>query len=140
MSRLFLSFFVMILAALALGCGSGSQLEGVSIGEIELEGDHAADVKADLEAALQSAGATLNAPDAPKLQGTLTWEWAGEGAEPYPTLVKIFIQSEPQDRKWTISTQYKVPQGAQPQDVAHYRGQLVDRIVSRIAAQNRSAS
>jgi hypothetical protein len=127
-------------AALTLGCGSSANLEGLSLSEIEIEGEHAEDVKADLEEALRSAGATLNQPGEPKLKGTLTWEWAGEGAEPYPTLVKIFMQSEPEDRKLTISSQYEVPEGAQPRDVAHYRAQIVERIVSRIAAQNRPAS
>ena len=141
MGRVYLSLTVVLLAALTFNCGGSSpDLEGLAIGEIEFEGEHAEDVKADLEEALQSAGATVNQTGAPKLIGSLTWEWAGEGAEPYPTLVKVFIQSDPEDRKFTVSSQYRVPQGAQPQNVAHYRGQIVERIVSRLAAQNRDAS
>lgn len=131
---------LLLLAALTLGCGPSANLEGVSLGEIEIEGEHAADVKSDLEEALRAAGAAINQPDQPTLKGTLTWEWAGEGAEPYPTLVKIFMQSESEDDKLTISSQYEVPQGAQPQNVAHYRAQIVERIVSRIAAQTRDRS
>lgn len=140
MSRV-LSITVLLFMALTLNCGgSSAELQGLSIGEIQFEGDHAEDVKADLEQALQSAGASLNQAGSPKLMGTLTWEWAGEGSEPYPTLVKVFIQSDPDERRFTVSSQYEVPSGAQPQDVAHYRGQIVERIVSRLAAQNRDAS
>lgn len=140
MGRLFLLTSLVFLALFMTGCGSSSQLEGLSLGAIEFEGEHADDIKADLEQALQAAGATLNASGGPKLVGKLTWEWAGDGAEPYPTLVKVFMQSDPEERKFTVSTQYKVPEGAQPQNVAHYRGQIVERIVARIAAQNRDAS
>ena len=137
MSRVFLSLSVLLLAALAINCGSS--LEGVTLGGIQIEGEHAEDVKADLEKALLSAGATLHQAGQPNLVGTLTWKWAGE-EEPYPTLVKIFMQSDPKERKFTVSSQYEVPQGGQPRDVAHYRGQIVERIVSRLAAQSRSAS
>ena len=140
MSRVFLSLSVLLLAALTINCGSSSQLKGMTLGDIQIEGEHAEDVKADLEKALLSAGATLHQADQPDLVGTLTWEWAGAGETPYPMLVKIFMQSEPEEKKFTISSQYKVPQGAQPRDVAHYRGQIVERIVSRIAAQSRNAS
>ena len=141
MSRIFLvlNLSVLLLATLAINCGSSSQLEGVTLGDIQIEGDHAEEVKADLEKALLSAGATLHQADQPNLMGTLTWEWAGE-EQPYPTLVKIFMQSDTEEKKFTISSQYKVPQGAQPRDIAHYRGQIVERIVSRIAAQSRTAS
>jgi len=139
MSRVFLSLGVLLLTALAVNCGSSLQLEGVTLGDIQIDGDHAEDVIADLEKALLSAGATLHQSDQPNLVGTLTWKWAGE-EEPYPTFVKIFIQSDPKERKFTVSSQYEVPQGAQPRDVAHYRGQIVERIVSRLAAQSRSAS
>lgn len=137
MSRVFLSLSVLLLAALAINCGSS--LEGVTLGDIQIEGEHAEDVKADLEKALLAAGATLHQADQPNLVGTLTWEWGGE-EQAYPTLVKIFMQSDTEEKKLTISSQYKVPQGAQPQDVAHYRGQIVERIVSRIAAHSRNAS
>ena len=139
MSRVFLSLSVLLLAALTINCGSSSQLEGVTLGDIQIEGEHAEEVKADLEKALLSAGATLHQADQPDLVGKLTWEWAGE-EQPYPTLVKIFMQSDPEEKKFTISSQYKVPQGAQPRDVVHYRGHIVERIVSRIAAQSRNAS
>ncbi len=139
MSRVFLFLNVLLLAALTVNCGSSSQLEGVTLGDIQIEGEHAGDVKADLEKALLSAGATLHQADQPNLVGTLTWEWAGE-EQPYPILVKIFMQSDTEEKKFTISSQYKVPQGAQPRDIAHYRGEIVERIVSRIAAQSRTAS
>lgn len=139
MSRVFLSLCVLLLAALTINCGSSPQLEGVTLGDIQIEGDHAEDVKADLEKALLSAGATLHQADQPNLVGTLTWKWAGE-EQPYPTLVKIFMQSDAEEKKLTISSQYEVPQGAQPRDVAHYRREIVERIVSRIAAQSRKAS
>ena len=139
MSRVLLSLGVLLLATIALNCGSSPQLEGVTLGDIQIEGDHAEDVQADLEKALESAGATLHEAGQPNLVGTLTWKWAGE-EQPYPTLVKIFIQSDPEEKRFTISSQYQVPEGAQPRDVAHYRGQIVERIVSRLAAQNRTAS
>ena len=139
MSRVFLSLGVLLFTGLAINCGSSPPLEGVALGDIQIEGDHAEDVKADLEKALLSAGATLHQADQPNLVGTLTWKWAGE-EEPYPTLVKIFIQSDPKERKFTVSSQYEVPEGAQPRDVAHYRGQIVERIVRRLAAQSRNPS
>jgi len=140
MSRVILSLSVLLLATLTISCGSSSQLEGLTLGDIQIEGEHAEDVKADLEKALLSAGATLHQADQPNLVGTLTWEWAGEGETTYPTLIKIFMQSDPTEKRFTISSQYKVEQGAQPRDVTHYRGQLVERIVSRLAAQSRTAS
>ncbi len=139
MSRVLLSLGVLLVATTAINCGSSSQLEGVTLGDIQIEGDHAEDVTADLEKALLSAGATLHQAGQPNLVGTLTWKWAGEET-PYPTLVKMFMQSDPEEKRFTISSQYKVPEGAQPRDVAHYRGEIVERIVSRIAAQNRTAS
>lgn len=140
MSRVLLSLNVALLAALTINCGSSPQLEGLTIGDIQFEGEHAEDMKADLEKALLSAGATLHQSDRPNLVGTLTWEWAGEKERRYPTLIKVFMQSEPEDKKLRISTRYSVEQGAQPRDVAHYRGELVERIVSRLAAQNRDGS
>ena len=139
MSRVFLSFSVLLLVALTIDCGS-SQLEGLTLGDIQIEGEHAEGVKADLEKALLSAGATLHQADQPNLVGTLTWEWAGDSERPYPTLVKIFMRSDPEEKQFTILSQYKVPEGAQPRDIAHYRGQIVERIVTRIAAQNRKSS
>lgn len=133
-----LSFLVVVvLAGSCTSCGSAPALEGVSIGSIEFEGDHGDDVSADLERALTSGGAAVGQAGAPNLMGTLTWEWAGEGETPYPTLVKVFIQSEPKDKKFTVTTRYAVAEGAQPRDVAHYRAEIVERIVTRIAAQNR---
>lgn len=131
---------VLSLVGLCVGCGSSSELEGVSLGEIRLEGDHAEDVVADLADALTRAGAMLHQTGQPDLVGTLTWEWAGEGDTPYPTLVKVFLQTEPEEGGFTVMAQYRVAQGAQPQDVAHYRSQIVERIVERIAARSRSAS
>lgn len=122
---------------LGTGCGSAPALEGVSLGNIEFDGEHAHDVAADLEKALTAAGATVGQAGAPALNGTLTWEWAGEGETPYPTLVKVFIQSEPEDKNLTVTTRYAVAEGAQPRDVAHYRAEIVERVVGRIQSQNR---
>lgn len=132
------SLVVLLLVGLGSSCGTSSQLEGLSLGAIQLEGEHAEDFTADLEKALIDAGARLHEADRPDLVGTLTWEWAGEQASRYPTLVKIFMQSEPEERSLMVSTQFQVPRGAQPQDTAYYTRELIDRIVSRLAAQNAS--
>ncbi len=129
--------FVVFFAGLSTGCGSPPELQGVTLGSIQFEGDHAAEVAADLEKALTAAGATLGESAGPNLVGTLTWEWAGEGETPYPTLVKVFIQSEPEEKRFTVTTRYAVAEGAQPRDVAHYRGEIVERIVGRIKSQDR---
>lgn len=134
------SFLIFLVsAAFFVGCGSSPQLEGVSLGDIRLEGELAEEVTADLETALTDEGAMLHQSDEADLVGTLTWEWAGEGGSRYPTLVKVFMQSEPEEGGLTVSTRYEVPRGAQPRDVAHYQRELVDRIVRRIAAQHRGA-
>lgn len=125
-----------LIAAVSTSCGS-SRLEGVSLGDIELEGEHAEEFIAELEEALTSAGASLHQEGQPVLAGTLTWEWAGEGGTRYPTLIKVFLQDP--DKRYTITAQYAVPEGAQPRDVPHYQDQLIDRIVNRIAAESRDA-
>lgn len=140
MRRAFSLLAVGVLGGACASCGVTPELDGVTLGELQLEGDHAADVAADLEDALTAAGASVGQAGGPNLVGTLTWEWAGEGETPYPTLVKVFIQSEPEERRFTVTTRYEVAEGAQPRDVAHYRAQIVERIVGRIAAQNRDAS
>ena len=135
-----LSFLAAMIVVVVAGCGGAPQLEGVTLGSIQFEGDHAEDVAAELSTALAAAGATLGQSGAPDLHGTLTWEWAGEGETPYPTLVKVFIQSEPEEKKLTVTTRYAVDEGAQPRDLAHYRAEIVERIVGRIRSQNRSSS
>ena len=129
---------VVVFAAACSRCGSSADLSGLTINEIRLEGEHADALNADLVAALIAAGATLNQSDRPDLVGTVTWEWAGEGETPYPTLVRVFFQSEPEEDGLTVTARYEVPQGAQPRDVAHYRSAIVDRIISRLAAQTSS--
>lgn len=125
---------VLFLAVVSMSCGS-SRLEGVSLGDIQLEGELADEFTAELEEALTSAGASLHQEGQPNLEGTLTWEWAGEGGSRYPTLVKVFLQDP--EKRYTITAQYEVPEGAQPRDVSHYQDQIIDRIVSRIAAESR---
>ena len=140
MRRVLLFLVVLLFAGMCMSCGSSTQLEGVAIGEIQLEGEYAEEVTADLEKALAAAGATVNQPDAPNLVGTITWEWAGDKANPYPTLVKIFMQSQPAEGNFTITARYDVDAGAQPQDTARYKREVVERAVNRIAVQSRDAS
>lgn len=123
-----------------MSCGSSTRLEGVTIGNIQLEGEYAEDVTADLEEALAAAGASLNQSDAPDLVGTITWEWAGDKENPYPTLVRIFMQSEPAEGNFTVTARYEVDAGAQPQDTSRYRREVVERVVNRIAVQSRDAT
>lgn len=131
-----LSFLsVILVAGLFLQCGSSTDLSGLAVNEIQLEGEHAEELNSDLAAALTAAGATLNQAGRPDLVGTVTWEWGGEGENPYPTLVRVFLQADPEEDGLTVTARYEVPTGAQPQDVAHYRSAIVDRIMSRLAAQ-----
>lgn len=125
-----------LVAVVSTSCGS-PRLEGVTLGDIQLEGELADEFTAELEEALTSAGANLHQEGQPDLEGTITWEWAGEGGSRYPTLIKIFMQDP--EKRYTITAQYAVPEGAQPRDVSHYQDQLIDRIVSRIAAESRDA-
>lgn len=140
MKRVVLFLVALLFVGIYLGCGSSTELEGVSIGEIQLDGEHAEEVTADLEEALSAAGASVNQPDAPNLVGTITWEWAGDKDRPYPTLVKIFMQSEPAEGNFTVTARYEVDSGAQPQDIARYKREVVARAVDRIAVQNRDAT
>ena len=140
MTRLFLFLVVLVFAGMCLSCGSSTQLEGVAIGEIQLEGEYAEEVTADLEEALAAAGATVNQSNAPDLVGTITWEWAGEKENPYPTLVKIFMQSQSAEGNFTITARYDVDAGAQPQDISRYRREVVERAVNRIAVQTRDTT
>ena len=140
MKRVLLFLVVLLFAGMCVSCGSSTQLEGVAIGEIKLEGEYAEEVTADLEEALAAAGATVNQSDAPDLVGTITWEWAGDKENPYPTLVKIFMQSEPAEGNFTITARYDVDRGAQPQDISRYRREVVDRFVNRVAVQSRDAT
>ncbi len=139
MNRLLL-FLVLLFAGMCLSCGSSTQLEGVAIGEIQLEGEYAEEVTEDLEEALAAAGAAVNQSNAPNLVGTITWEWAGEKEHPYPTLVKIFMQSQPAEGNFTVTARYEVDAGAQPQDISRYRREVVERAVHRIAVQSRDAT
>ena len=134
-----LVFLTLLLAAgLSIQCGSSSDLTGVAINKIRLEGDHAEDLNADLEKALAAAGATLNQSGQPDLTGTITWEWAGDKDSPYPTRVRVFVQSEPKEENLTLTAMYEVAKGAQLQNVAHYRRTIVGSVVARLAAQNQS--
>ena len=140
MKRIDLFLLFLLIAGICISCGSSTQLEGVVIGEIQLEGEHAEEVTADLEKALAAAGAIVNQSDAPPLVGTITWEWAGAKENPYPTLVKIFMQSQPAEGNFTITARYEVDAGAQPQDTSRYMRAVVDRAVNRIAVQSRDAT
>ena len=128
-----------LLAGLSLSCGS-PRLDGLALGKIQLEGEYAEELQADLEQALLDAGAVLNQSDKSTLLGTVTWEWAGDESNPYPTLVRIFLHSESEEDDFTLSRRYEVEQGAQPQDVAHYRRQIVSRVLAGFAAQMQDAS
>jgi hypothetical protein len=130
----------LLFAGLSISCGSSTQLEGVAIHEIQLDGEHAEELKGDLEKALLAAGATLNQSGQPDLIGTVTWEWAGDRENPYPTLVRIFLQSEPPEDDLTLTARYAVAKGAQPQNVSHYKRAIVKRVVTRLAAQIPDAS
>lgn len=130
---------VLLFAGLSIRCGSSTELEGITLNKIRLEGEHAEDLNADLEKALAAAGATLGQSGQPDLTGTITWEWAGDKENPYPTLVRIFIQSEPKQENLTLTARYDVAKGAQPQNVVHYRREIVERVVARLAAQNRTS-
>ena len=123
MRRLRLFLVVLLFAEMCMSCGSSTQIEGLAIGEIQLEGEYAEELTADLEEALAAAGASVNQPDAPDLVGTITWEWAGAEENPYPTLVRIFMKSEPAEGDLKITARYEVESGAQPQDFSHYRRQ-----------------
>lgn len=140
MKRVLLFLVVLLFTGMCMSCGSSTQLEGVAIGEIQLEGEYAEEVTADLEEALVAAGATVNQSDAPDLVGTITWEWAGDQDNPYPTLVKIFMQSQPAEGNFTITSRYEVDSGAQPQDTSRYRREVVEHAVNRIAVQSRDAN
>ena len=129
---------ILLLTGLSIHCGSSTELEGVTINKIQLEGKHAEDLNADLEKALAAAGATLNQSGQPDLTGTVTWEWAGDNENPYPTQVRVFIQSEPKEENLTLTARYSVAKGAQPQNLAHYKRTIVERVVTRLAAQNKS--
>ena len=135
MKRVLSFLTVLLFAGLSIKCGSSTELAGLAINKIQLEGEHAEDLNADLEKALGAAGATLNESGQPDLTGTVTWEWAGAKENPYPTAVRIFIQSEPKEDSLTLTARYEVARGAQPQNEAHYRRAVVERIVSRLAAQ-----
>ena len=140
MKPVLLLLVVLLFAGLCMSCGSSTELEGVAIGEIKLEGEYAEEVTADLKEALAAAGATVNQSGAPDLVGTITWEWAGDKEHPYPTLVKIFMQSQPAEGNFTITARYDVDAGAQPQDTSRYRREVVARAVNRIAVQSRDAT
>ena len=85
-----------------------------------------------------AAGATLNQSGQPDLNGTVTWEWAGDEENPYPTVVRVFMQSEPKEANLTLTARYPVAKGAHLQNVTHYRRTIVERIVTRLVAQNRN--
>ena len=140
MTRVAQFLIIFFYLGISLGCNSSTQLEGVSIGRILLEGELADEVTADLEEALTAAGATVNQPDAPDLVGTITWAWAGENGNPYPTLVKIFMQSQPKDGNFTVTARYEVDEGAQPQNTDRCRREVVERAVHRIEVQSRDAT
>lgn len=140
MKRVLLFLVVLLIAGMGMSCGSSTRLEGVAIGEIQLEGEYAEEITADLEEALAAAGASVNQSDAPDLVGTITWEWAGDKENPYPTRVKIFMQSQPAEGNFTITARYDVDAGAQPQDTSRYRREVVKRAVNRIAVQSRDAT
>ena len=70
MSRVLLSLGNLLLATIAINCGSSPQLEGVTLGDIQIEGDHAEDVQADLEKALDGLLETPSQPSAAPLQKT----------------------------------------------------------------------
>ena len=137
MKRVLLFLTVLLFTGLSINCGSSTELAGVAINKIHLEGEYAEDLNADLEKALAAAGATLNQSGQPDLTGTITWEWAGEKDSPYPTRVRVFVQSEPKEENLTLTARYEVAKGAQPQNLAHYRREIVNRVVGRLAAQNR---
>ena len=103
MKRVLSLLMVLILAGLSIKCGSSSELAGVAINKIHLEGEYAEDLNADLEKALAAAGATLNQSGQPDLNGTVTWEWAGDEENPYPTVVRVFMQSEPKEANLTLT-------------------------------------
>ena len=138
MKRVLSLLMVLLLAGLSIQCGSSSELAGVAINKIHLEGEHAEDLNADLEKALAAAGATLNQSGQPDLNGTVTWEWAGDEENPYPTVVRVFMQSEPKEANLTLTARYPVAKGAHLQNVTHYRRTIVERIVTRLVAQNRN--
>ncbi len=140
MKRVLLLLVLLLFAGPSINCGSSSQLDGVAIHEIQIDGEHAEDLKADLEKALLAAGATLNQTEQPDLIGTVTWEWAGDKENPYPTLVRLFIRSDPSQDNLTLTVRYEVAKGAQPQGVSHYRREIVKRVVRRMATQNRDSS
>ena len=129
---------LLLITGLSINCGSSTELAGVALNKVRIEGEHAEDLNADLEKALAAAGATLGQPGQPDITGTITWEWAGEKEKPYPTRVKVFIESEPQEKNLTLTAMYEVAKGAQLQNAAHYRRTIVERVVTRLAAQNKS--
>lgn len=100
MKRVLLFLTLLLIAGLSFKCGSSSELAGLAINKVQLEGE------------LAAAGATLNQSGQPDLIG--------------------------KEDSLTPSARYEVAKGAQPQNVAHYRRAIVERVVTKLAAQNRS--